>query len=92
MDESGIDSPSWKVSDLGARAIYYLRFFHPLSLACDFDAICVSNRPVIHCPVTKKPGIYFNDGGLINEPRESDVRLLCRLLKLQLTGRLGSGR
>ena len=35
------------------RVIYYLRFFHPLSLACDFDVIRVSNRPVIHCPVTK---------------------------------------
>ena len=35
------------------RTIYYLSFFHRLSLACDFDAICVSNRPVIHCPVNK---------------------------------------
>jgi len=50
--------------------IYHLRFFHSLSLASYVDAICVSNRPVIHRPVTKRAGVNFNDGCLINEPYE----------------------
>ncbi len=69
-----------------------MSFFHSLSLAFYVNAICISNRPVIHRPVTKKPGVNFNGGCLINEPRESDVRVLCCLRKLLLTGRLGSGR
>ena len=76
----------------GGRVIYYLRFLLSFALASCVNAICVSNRPVNHRPVTKQTGVNFNGGGSIDEPHESDMRVLCRRRKFQLTGRLRSGR
>ena len=58
----------------------------PLRLSV-INAICVSNRPVIHRPVTQKTGVNFNRRCLIYQPCGSDVRFICRRWKLQLTGR-----
>jgi len=64
-----------------------------LSLPPSFiNPICVSSRPVHNRPVATKLAVNFRVCGMINEPCEFDGRVQSRPRKLQLTGRLGTGR